>query len=131
MLARLASTDGAWYILAPLNRREYVDFVYEILKIRPDSFGLRKQGMGDYRLLRSDLYKLAELEEDPNREVNRIEFANPDLVDVRDKKKVIRELMMHMDILDIKIKKFHKIECVYLVSYRGSYISACQYPFPR
>ena len=115
---------GLVTILAPLNRREYVDFVYEILKNTPrDSFGLRKpRGWGDYRLLRSDLYRLAELDEDPNREVIRIEFANPDLVDLRDKKEVIRELMMHMDILDIKIKKFHKIECVYLVYYRDSYI---------
>ena len=96
MLARLASTDGGLVtILAPLNRREYVDFVYEILKIRPGTASaFESPGDGDYRLLRSDLYKLAELEEDPNREVNRIEFANPDLRGCRDKKKVIRELMM-------------------------------------
>lgn len=115
---------GLVTILAPLNRREYVDFVFEILKNTPrDSFGLRKpRGWGDYRLLKSDLYKLADIQEESDSGISKIEFANPHLVDVRDSQDVIRELTMYMDILDIKIKKFHKIQCVYLISYRDSYI---------
>ena len=115
---------GLVTILAPLNRRLYVDFVYDILKNTPrDKFGLRKpRGRGDYRLLKSDLYKLAELEEQEEDEELRVELANLDLVNVRDKQEVIRELQTYMEILDIKIKKFHEIQCDFLVFYKGTYI---------
>jgi hypothetical protein len=115
---------GLVTILAPLNRWEYVDFVYDILKNTPrDRFGLRKpRGRGDYRLLKSDLYKLAGLEEKEAREESRIELANLEKVEVRKKQDVIDELRVHMDILDIKIKKFHEIQCEYLISYMDSYI---------
>ena len=115
---------GLVTILAPLNRREYVDFVFDILKNTPrDRFGLRKpRGRGDYRLLRSDLYRLAGLEEEGNGEESRVELANLELVDVKAKQDVIDELKVYMDILDIKIKKFHEIQCDFLISYGGSFI---------
>jgi len=115
---------GLITVLAPMSKREYIDFIFDILKSVPrDRFGLRKpRGKGDYRLLKSDLYKLAGLEENPAIEENKIEFANLSLVKNRDKDEVIQELQTHKDILDIKIKKFHEVNCTYLVSYRGSHI---------
>ena len=115
---------GLVTVLAPLNRRQYLDFVFDILKNTPrDRFGLRKpRGRGDYRLLKSDLYKLAELEEPNEEEEWKIDLANLDLVDIKDKEDVIDDLKLYMNILDIQIKKFHKIQCDYLVFYRNSYI---------
>lgn len=115
---------GLITVLASMNKYEYIDFVFDILKSVPrDRFGLRKpRGKGDYRLLKSDLYKLAGLEELEPVEENKIDFANVDLVENRNKEEVIEKLQMHKQILDIKVKKFHIIDCTYLISYRGSYI---------
>lgn len=115
---------GLVTILAPLNRKQYVDFVFDILKNTPrDRFGLRKpRGWGDYRLMKSDLYKLAELGEPEEEEEWKIDLANLDLVDVKDKEDVLNDLKIYMDILDIMIKKFNEIQCEYLIFYRNSYI---------
>lgn len=115
---------GLITILAPLNRWQYLDFLYDILKNTPrDHFGLRKpRGKGDYRLLKSDLYKLAEvdeIEEDDNIKIN---FARPDKVKEKHIDEVIEDLNMHREILDIKIRHFHEIDAKYLVSYSGSHI---------
>ena len=92
---------GLVTVLAPLNRRQYLDFVFDILKNTPrDRFGLRKpRGSGDYRLLKSDLYKLAELEEPNEEEEWKIDLANLDLVDIKDKEDVIDDLKLYMNIL--------------------------------
>ena len=115
---------GLITVLASMSKREYIDFVFDILKSVPrDRFGLRKpRGTGDYRLLKSDLYKLAGLEELEAVEENKIEFANVDLVKDRNKEEVIEKLQTYKQILDIKVKKFHKVDCTYLISYKGSYI---------
>ncbi|HZJ83158.1 MAG TPA: AAA domain-containing protein [Clostridia bacterium] len=115
---------GLVTILASMNRREYVDFLFDILKNTPrDTFGLRKpRGKGDYRLLRSDLYHLAGLDYEESQEPIKIELANPQLVEVNEKQDVLDKLKTHMEILDIRIKKFHEVQCDFLVSYRDSYI---------
>jgi len=115
---------GLVTILAPLNRKQYVDFVFDILKNTPrDRLGLRKpRGWGDYRLMKSDLYKLAELGEPEEQEEWKIDLANLDLVDVKDKEAVLNDMKIYMDILDIMIKKFNEIQCDYLVFYKNSYI---------
>jgi len=115
---------GLITILAPMSKQEYIDYVYDILKSVPrDRFGLRKpRGKGDYRLLKSDLYKLAGLEEVTPTEENKIEFANLSLVKNKEKAEVIEQLQNFKDILEIKIKKFHEVSCTYLVPYGDSYI---------
>ncbi len=114
---------GLVTILAPMNRKQYVDFLYEILKAVPrDWLGLRKPRNGDYRLLKTDLYKIAGIEDADQEPPNKIQFAKPELVPVKDKGEVIEELMNHKRILDIKIRKYHDIKCDYLVEFGGSFI---------
>ncbi|NLX69595.1 MAG: AAA family ATPase [Clostridiales bacterium] len=114
---------GLVTILAPMNRKQYIDFLYEILKAVPrDWLGFRKKRNGDYRLLKSDLYKLAGIKEPDHEPQNRIMFAKPDLVPAKDKDEVIEELKNHKKILDIKVRKYHDIKCEYLVEYSGSFI---------
>ena len=106
-----------------MNRKQYVDFLYEILKAVPrDWLGLRKPRNGDYRLLKTDLYKIAGIEDADQEPPNKIQFAKPELVPVKDKGEVIEELMNHKRILDIKIRKYHDIKCDYLVEFGGSFI---------
>ncbi len=114
---------GLITILAPMNRKQYLDFLYEILKAVPrDWLGLRKPRKGDYRLLKSDLYKLAGIEGPVEEPINKINFAKPDLVQLKDKKAVIGELNVYKKILDIKIRKFHDMKCTFLVEFRNSFI---------
>jgi superfamily I DNA and/or RNA helicase len=114
---------GLVTILAPLDRKQYIDFLYEILKAVPrDWFGLRKPRKSDYRLLKSDLYRIAGIQGAVDEAINKINFAKPELVQVKDKKTVIEELSVYKKILDIKIRKFHDIKCTYLVEFGNSFI---------
>jgi hypothetical protein len=114
---------GLITILAPMSRKEYIDFLYEILKSVPrDWLRLRKPRNGDYTLLKSDLYKIAGIEKTIDEPTNKVQFANPDLVNLKDKDTVMEKLGIHREILDIKIRKFHNVECNYLIDYGGSFI---------
>ncbi len=114
---------GLVTVLAPMDRKQYTDFLYEILKAVPrDWLGFRKIRNGDYRLLKSDLYKIAGIKEPVEETTSKIQFAKPGLVPVKDKNEVIKELENYKRILDIKIRKYHDIKCEYLVEFGGFFI---------
>jgi hypothetical protein len=119
---------GLVTILAPMSRKEYMDFIYENVKGTPkDELGLRKSRNGSYCVTKSELYKLAGLEEQPAEPV-RIAFADTDGTPLLDKNSVLEDLSAHKDILDIKIRKFQHVPCQFLVTYKGSCI--CQVNMP-
>ena len=96
----------ASYSPSPLTKEEYLDLLYEILKNVPrDILGLRKHEY-DYRLLRSDLYKIAKVKEPTRNELNKIAFAKPHAVSVRDRQNVIEFLQVYRDLLNLKSKNF-------------------------
>lgn len=114
---------GLVTVLAPLTKEEYLDLLYEILKNVPrDILGLRKPRNGDYRLLRSDLYKIAKVKEPTRNELNKIAFAKPHAVSVRDRQNVIEFLQVYRDLLNLKIQKFHDMDCTFLVTLDSSVI---------
>lgn len=114
---------GLVTVLAPLTKEEYLDLLYEVLKNVPrDTFSLRKPRNGDYRLRKSDLYKIAKVEELPTQEENKIFFAQPHKVSLKDRQEVIEFLNVYRDILEIKIQKFHDINCTFLVTLDNSVI---------
>lgn len=114
---------GLVTILAPLSKEEYLDKLYDLLKNVPrDRFGLRKPRNGDYTLRRSDIYKIAGVKELPALEKNKIEFAKPHRVPIKDRHKVIERLRAYADILDIQIQKFHHIDATFLVALDDSVI---------
>ena len=103
-------------VLAPMDRKQYTDFLYEILKAVPRGlgWGFRKIRNGDYRLLKSDLYKIAGIKSQLKKQQVKYSLQNPVLVPVKDKNEVIKELENYKRILDIKIRKYHDIKCEYL-----------------
>lgn len=120
---------GLVTVIAPMKRKEYIDFLYNILKNTPrDLLNLRKPRNGDYRLLKSDLYKIAGLTETPEEE-NRIEFAAPDRVEKKDPRDVLDELSAYREILAIKEKYFHQINCEYLTFAKGTAVFGLPVPF--
>jgi superfamily I DNA and/or RNA helicase len=103
---------GLVTILAPLNKEKYLDFIYELLKNVPrDTLGLRKLPNKNYRLLRSDLFTLAEIDEPRKIEALKINFAKPELVDELNSFEVIEWLKNYRDILKIKIKYYNSVPC--------------------
>lgn len=114
---------GLVTILAPLSKEEYLDGLYDLLKNVPrDRFGLRKPRNGDYTLRRSDIYKVANVAEPPAVEENKIEFAKPHKVPIKDSQEVIEHLRVYAEILDIQIQKFHNIDATFLVTLDDSVI---------
>lgn len=103
---------GLITILAPMSREKYMDFLFDILKNVPrDRLGLRKLPKRDFRLLRSDLYALAGLNEADETEPMKINFAKPDKVKVKDKISVLNWIDMYRKILAIRIDKYHVVPC--------------------
>ncbi|NLY89423.1 MAG: AAA family ATPase [Firmicutes bacterium] len=108
---------GLLSLVGPMNQREYLDFLYELLKNTPlDALGLPEPGRGDYRLLRNHLYALAGIKEQEEKEekAKRIPPAGPSPVKMRTKAAVLRELQQHREILALKEKKYHRVDCVCL-----------------
>lgn len=114
---------GLVTILSPLTKEEYLDLLYELLKNVPrDRLGLRKPRNGDYRILRSDLYKIANIKKPPRKTINKISFAKPHKVSVRDRQDVIEFLQIYREMLNLKIQKFHDMSCTFLVTLENSVI---------
>lgn len=113
---------GLFSLVGPMKQREYLDFLYELLKNTPlDALGLPEPGRGDYRLLRSHLYALAgieEKEETGNKGKEKREKqaspAGPGPVKLRTKESVLREIQRHREILALKEKKYHRVDCICL-----------------
>ncbi len=113
---------GLITILAPMSRKEYMDFLFEILKNVPrDLLSLRKPRGGSYCVLKSDLYQLAGITEIPQ-EKNKIHFADIDSVPVKDKAFVLNDLKEYRDILQLKIRKFNNVPCKFLIYFEGATI---------
>jgi len=113
---------GLVTLLSSMDKRQYIEFLYGILKSVPrDLLGFRKTKNGDYVLRKADLYSLAGIPEQ-DMETTKIQYADPDRVSLRSKEQVLSELSTYKAILDIKIKKYHKVECTFLVSYKQSLI---------
>lgn len=107
---------GLLTLVGPMKQQEYLDFLYELLKNTPrDSLDLPEQRRGDYRLLRSHLYALAGIKEKEEK-TKRISPARLDRVKVRTKESVLRELERHQEILALKEKKYHRVDCTCLSS---------------
>lgn len=103
---------GLVTLIAPMNKKTYVDFLYELLKNTPrDSLGLRKRRHSDYRLLKEDLYALAEIKEKEAKkdEQGKISLARIERVQEKSKEDVIRELRCYQEILSLKEKKYHQV----------------------
>lgn len=103
---------GLVTILAPMSKEKYLDFLFDILKNVPrDRLGLRKLPKKDFKLLKSDLYSIAGLNEIPCSEAMKINFAKPDEVQERSKAAVINWLNIYRKILGIRIDKYHGVPC--------------------
>jgi hypothetical protein len=105
---------GLLSLVSPMRQREYLAFLYELLKNTPlDSLGLPEPGRGDYRFLRSHLYALAGIKEKEEK-TKKTAPAGLDPVKPRTKEAVLRELQQHREILALKEKKYHRVDCVCL-----------------
>src|SRR5690554_2097858 len=105
---------GLVTLVAPMNKKTYVDFLYELLKNTPrDSLGLRKRRNGDYRLLKNDLYALAGIKEKEDKQ-KKISPARIARVQEKPKEDVLRELRCYQEILSLKEKKYHQVSCTCL-----------------
>ncbi|NMA95151.1 MAG: AAA family ATPase [Clostridiales bacterium] len=114
---------GLVTVLAPLTKKKYLDFLYDHLKSVPrDVLGLRKPRNGDYRLRRSDLYRLVGIKEPDFELENKIQFAEPDKANLNDAKEIVDWLNMYTKILEIQIKTFHHIDAMFLVTLEDSVI---------
>ena len=102
-------------VLAPMDRKQYTDFLYEILKATQDWLGFRKIRNGDYRLLKSDPYKIAGIKE-PVEETTSKTVCKTRFGTVKDKNEVIKELENYKRIPGHQDPKYHDIKCEYLVN---------------
>lgn len=105
---------GLSSLVGPMKQREYLNFLYELLKNTPlDALGLPEPSRGDYRFLKSHLYALAGITEKEEK-TRRTVPAKPDPAEVRAKEDVLHELQQHREILALKEKKYHQVDCVCL-----------------
>lgn len=121
---------GLVTVLAPMSKKQYLDFLFDILKAVPrDRLGLRKLPNRNFRLLPSDLYKLAGLQEKESPEKLKINFAKPELVQEKNKIDVINWLDTYRKILDIKVKKYHDVPCEFSNKFEDNFIFTTPVPF--
>lgn len=114
---------GLVTILAPLSRSEYIDFLYDVLKNVPaDELGLKKSAKYGYRLQKSMLYSLAGIKDSKEEKNSVIKFADPDVIDEKDRKSVLKKLAPYRKILDIKEKKYKDVYSVFVKESGNNYL---------
>jgi superfamily I DNA and/or RNA helicase len=103
---------GLATLFAPLNKSQYLDFIYEALKSVPrDTLNLRKLPKKDYRLLKSDLFTIAGIKEPFTTNKSKINFAKPEYIEELDAITVIQWLNNYRDLLNIRIKYYNIVSC--------------------